>query len=228
VVLDVRKSNLIITAHPDDETLFFGGLVLTKRTRSWANICITDGNADGRSKVRLKEYQAACNQLGFTQVEAWKFPDIYEKDLDVLGLVARLRRLPTPKAVYTHGPLGEYGRPHHQQVCFAVFEAFWGRCPIWTPAYNAYPELRVNLTPQTFNKNMTVLTRIYGLETSRFLHLLPCTSTEGFVRPSQAEVMAWRSLLEKGRLQNPASMKIWSALRHPRVRPPKGRRPRPF
>lgn len=228
MVFEWRKSNLIITAHPDDETLFFGGLVLTQRKRPWLNICVTDGNADGRARIRKKEYQAACSHLGFTKFESWMHPDVYEKDLNHKSLVAQLKELPLPHAIYTHGPMGEYGHPHHQQVCFAVFDAFWGRCPIWTPAYNAFPEKQVKLGPTAFTKKMQVLTQVYGRETSRFLHLLPCTSTEGFVRPHLNEVNYWRSVIEKGRGPNTSAVKIWSALCHPHVRPPKGRRPRPF
>ena len=49
---------LLVVAHPDDETIFFAGVIQSKRDLPWHLVCLTDGNADGRGKERHLELLA--------------------------------------------------------------------------------------------------------------------------------------------------------------------------
>ena len=185
-----KANNLIVVAHPDDETIFFGGLIQRRRTRNWTVVCMTDANADGEGRKRKKQFETACAKLGVKDAQWWGYPDIYEKRLDVTAISERLLRLPTPHEIFTHGIIGEYGHPHHQDVSYSVHQAFAKHTRVYSCAYNAHPGLSVALTEKEFSKKADVLTHIYGSETSRFLNLLPATAFEGFLQLDSKEVEA--------------------------------------
>ena len=55
---------LVVTAHPDDETIFFGGLLQKKRNKlPWHVVCAT---SDG-DPARKKQFTKACALLGVEQ-----------------------------------------------------------------------------------------------------------------------------------------------------------------
>ena len=55
------KSVLLVTSHPDDESMFFGPTIqAAKRMGAQVHIlCLSTGNADGLGEVRAKELDAA-------------------------------------------------------------------------------------------------------------------------------------------------------------------------
>lgn len=180
-------------AHPDDETIFFAGLVL-QSPKDFHIICATDGNADGRGKERKEEFQKACLSLGADSFEMLDFPDVYERRLDVVQLAKRLKASGNYEQVFTHNPLGEYGHPHHQDVCKAVYDAFEEE-KIFTTAYNCFASKKVELSADEFKIKARALVRIYGKETQRFLNILPIGHTEGFVQVSKREAGSIYSFL---------------------------------
>lgn len=174
--------NLLVIAHPDDETLFFSSIL----SRDTKVICVTDANADGRGAEREKEFQKAIQEYQ-AKAEMWDFQDIYDQRLDLNRLEAKLKTLGEFDKIYTHGPIGEYGHPHHQDVCMAVFNVFPEE-KILVPAFNAYPDINNLLTQDEFDKKKKVLAKIYGKETNRFLNLINITSTESFMQVGLTEV----------------------------------------
>lgn len=148
---------------------------------------MTDANADGDGKRRRRQFEKACRSLGVTDSEWWGYPDLYDQRLPVTEIAERLSRL-EPAEVYTHGIIGEYGHPHHQDVSVAVHRAFAKHPKVYSVAYNSYPEKKVLLTPEEYGAKETILTKIYGSETSRFLNLLPATFCEGFQKLTVKEV----------------------------------------
>ena len=204
--------HLICVAHPDDETIFFGGLIQrlaknldksqTKTRRGIKIICATDANADGHGRKRKLQFQRACRELGVTDTEWWGFPDIYEKRLPVGLIVEKLRELPVPQDVYTHGIVGEYGHPHHQDISYAVHRAFapgsHATRKVYSVAYNSFPDRIITLTPDEYAHKAQILTRTYGSETQRFLSLLPATFCEGYQQLSLEEVEALYGFFARG------------------------------
>jgi hypothetical protein len=185
-----KAHNLIVVAHPDDETIFFGGLMQRHRSKEWTIVCMTDGNADGEGRKRKKQFEAACRKQGVKDAQWWGYPDIFEDRLDTEKMTADLRELPKPYEIYTHGIIGEYGHPHHQDVSYSVHKAFAKHPRVYSAAYNTYPDFSMTLTKKEFTKKADVLTQIYGSETSRFLNLLPATAFEGFLHLELKEVEA--------------------------------------
>ena len=182
-----QNYKLIVIAHPDDETLFFSGLIQSS-SGPWKVICVTDGNADKNGLSRSLDFKKACEHHKIHSFEQWDFPDIYENRLELKKLMHKLQELEPPTEVYTHGILGEYGHPHHQDVSYCVHEVFASKCDVWSVAYNLFPEKIIQLDKQQYEHKMFALTEIYKSETIRFLNLLPVTFVEGFIKVSKEEV----------------------------------------
>jgi LmbE family N-acetylglucosaminyl deacetylase len=185
--MKAKAYRLLVVAHPDDESIFFGGLVQRERSLPWKVICVTDGNADGRGEERHGELLAAAKTVGLKSVEHWEFKDLFNTRLPVEELERRLRALAPPKEVFTHGPIGEYGHAHHQDVCLAVYRAF-PKLKIFSPAWNCEPDKVITLKPAEFKKKTKTFAQIYRKETERFINVLPNSAVETFARFSLKEV----------------------------------------
>lgn len=203
--------NLLVVAHPDDESIFFAGLLLKKSKIPWKIICMTDANADGHGIARLNQFRRAAKLLKAKKIECWKYPDIYEQRLPVEEISQRLlQKTPGEKIlnVYTHGIIGEYGHPHHQDVSAAVFMAF-PESRIRSVAYNCFPEEVVPLTAKDYALKTKVLSKIYHDEIRRFSNFLPATSSEGFARVTKKEVLALYRFFTKGAIPNLKDLKVY-------------------
>ncbi|NJL25387.1 MAG: PIG-L family deacetylase [Calothrix sp. SM1_5_4] len=193
----MKKYNLLVVAHPDDETIFFGGLLQVHRRRPWKVVCVTDGNADGQGRKRENDFKQACGLLKVKTCEMWGFPDQFEKRLDLERLEERLKA-ETPVEVFTHGILGEYGHPHHQDVSLAVHRSFGAGVTVWSTAYNAFAEKVFRLPRRAYEKKCEILSRIYFTETRRFAQWLPAHNFEGVVRARLSEVERLYDFLKGG------------------------------
>jgi LmbE family N-acetylglucosaminyl deacetylase len=123
---------LAVLAHPDDESLGFGG-TLARYAAAGADVRVLtatrgeagrhgDGPHPGKPEVgrlREAELRAACDVLGVREVSVGGFPDggLYEVPLsDALAwLVPEILRI-RPDVVLTFGPDGAYGHPDHIAV----------------------------------------------------------------------------------------------------------------
>lgn len=118
----------LVVAHPDDEVMWFGGIVLTEPD-DWTIICCSVPRADPE--------------------RSWKFFDA----CDVLGAKARLLGCPEPPAhepfkwellniidlegydrIVTHGIEGGYGHVHHKSLHNYIHTKYshkmiWTDCP---------------------------------------------------------------------------------------------------
>ena len=187
---DLSKGNfnLVCVAHPDDETIFFGGLLQKRSLKDteWLVVCTTfDGNDE-----RKRQFGEACRALGVQHHHALGFTDRYDQRLPIDEVVRELQKIPEPLTIYTHNIVGEYGHPHHQDVSYAVHQAFAGHPNLYSVAYNCFPEMEVHLTQDEFELKTKILTEIYSSETKRFLNLIPSTFAEGYRRLDHEEVEA--------------------------------------
>lgn len=209
----MSKKRLIVTAHPDDESIFFSGLIQKVGGDNFSVICVTDGNADGKGSSRLKQFLASMKRLGVTDCQTLAFPDIYEKRLDIEKLSDILLANHADqsfKEVYTHGVLGEYGHPHHQDVSYAVHMTFNNKCPVWSIAYNCYPDKEFKLNEEQFKVKTEILSKIYLAETKRFVHFLQSYWYEGFTKVSLEEVTVLYEYISKGIKPDLKKLKVYS------------------
>jgi N-acetylglucosamine malate deacetylase 2 len=163
---------LVITPHPDDETLNCGGL-LSKMTQSGhrvATITLTKGergrtlgvcSSDQLPFVRIRELQAAINIFGIDTYEIFDFPDSAVNnymDTIVAKLVLSVERL-QPAILLTFPPNGLNGHPDHVATHHAVHRML--KCSTYKPQalyYFALPQqvdnpLRTHfLPPDTIQK----------------------------------------------------------------------------
>lgn len=193
----MKKYNLLVVAHPDDETIFFGGLVQVYRRRPWKIICVTDGNADGGHEARKRDFFSACDQLKAKTFEMWDFPDRFGSRLDINAIADRLKS-ENAAEVFTHGALGEYGHPHHQDVCLATYRAFSNNAAktiLWSSAYNCFADKVYRIPHKIYERKAEILSKTYFSETHRFARYLPAQSHEGFSQLKLSEVEAVHAFL---------------------------------
>lgn len=206
-----QKYALLVVAHPDDESIFFSGLLMNQRSMPWKVICVTDGNADLLGSKRGDQFKKACQLLKVKSLH-WDFADKFEVRLNTDNLIKRLRELEPPTVVYTHEILGEYGHPHHQDVSYAVHRAFWNKTPVWSVSYNTFPQKMFKFTQAQYKIKIKILTKIYQSETLRFLNFLPLTSTESYLVTSLPEVEHIYSYFTGKTLLKKSKLKVFSHL----------------
>jgi len=124
-----------ISAHPDDESLGFGG-VLARYAAEGVEVSLVvatrgergrygDGTKpnpglDALGKIREAELRAAADALGVRHV---RFLDYVDGDLDradaeeAAGRIAAFVRELQPDVVLTFDPYGVYGHPDHVAIC---------------------------------------------------------------------------------------------------------------
>jgi len=120
---------LVVMAHPDDESMGCGGLIL-RHTRAGipvSLICATRGEGGWQGKplgakkedlpqIRAAELNEAAAALAISAVELWDYPDGGLDGCDRQEIVQRIWEQITklrPKAVVGWGPDGGYGHPDH-------------------------------------------------------------------------------------------------------------------
>ena len=129
-----ERSLLCILAHPDDESLGFGGMLAhyahagvathlitaTRGERGWLGEPAAYPGAEMLGRMREGELRAAAEILGIRETT---FLDYMDGDLDqadpaaiINVLVGHLRRV-RPQVVATFDPTGIYGHPDHIAIC---------------------------------------------------------------------------------------------------------------
>lgn len=123
---DLGHKPCMVTAHPDDETLWAGGLLSRFSDLGWTIICCSTPRLD---PMRAHHFWNACLELGAfrvlcnTQVEGAP-PHLIPDVGDFLwGALKNIK----PDVIVTHGQWGEYGHNQHAQIHQAVMSNFEGR-----------------------------------------------------------------------------------------------------
>ncbi|HYM96922.1 MAG TPA: PIG-L family deacetylase [Candidatus Sulfotelmatobacter sp.] len=126
---DATQGLLVVMAHPDDESMASGGLIL-RHTRAGVPvrlICATYGEAGWTGKpigakredlaeIRANELEEAAVALGIAGVELWDYPDGGVAASDQQEITQRIWEEISrwrPRVVAGWGPDGAYGHPDH-------------------------------------------------------------------------------------------------------------------
>jgi len=103
------QNNVIVVAHPDDETLWCGGLPIRYSNRNWTIIACSIPRLD---PARAYQFFDACHWLGATGRLLPFSEGNPGEPLDNIGLLD----LTPYDCIVTHGAAGEYGNPQHKAV----------------------------------------------------------------------------------------------------------------
>jgi LmbE family N-acetylglucosaminyl deacetylase len=123
-----------VLAHPDDESLGFGGTFAKYSAEGIETYLVTATRGErGRfgphgergdpaevGRVRETELRAAAAILGIREVSILGYPDgavdQVPPDTAIRAIVAHIRRI-QPDVIVTFGPEGAYGHPDHIAIC---------------------------------------------------------------------------------------------------------------
>ena len=180
---------MAILAHPDDESLGFGGSLALYASQGIETYVVTATRGDkGRyfdnenrpsdeevGQAREKELHAAARELGVTEVSFLDYPDKYLDAADpkeAIGrIVSHLRRV-RPQVVMTFGPDGAYGHPDHIAIsqltasaivaaADASYDNGWQPHAVAKLYHNAWPAAVWKLYQQAFKK---LVSNVDGVE----------------------------------------------------------------
>lgn len=111
---------LVITAHPDDETIWMGGTIIENKDLDWTIISL----CRAEDKDRKPRFEKACKYFGAKSIIS-DLDDEILKPLTINEVMDKIKSL-LPKEkfeyVFTHGPNGEYGHMRHIETYKAVKE----------------------------------------------------------------------------------------------------------
>ena len=106
----------LVVAHPDDEALWFGGL-LASEPGNWTIICCSIPRTD---PIRAWKFFDACEVLG---AKPRLLPFIETSQHESLGNIDRLE-LADFDQIITHNSVGEYGHLHHVTINRALMARY--------------------------------------------------------------------------------------------------------
>lgn len=171
------KTAAVITAHPDDETLWAGGTILQKTDWNWFIVCLSRSQDVDRGK-RFKKALKRLNASGVmgNMNDSTDLKPICEAEVEnaILALMPRKHF----NIILSHNPKGEYTRHlRHEEAGKAVIK-LWQAGKIFTEvllvfAYDdenkkQYPEAMPNasvyeeLPSSIWQKKYKIISEIYG------------------------------------------------------------------
>ena len=177
------KAVAVIVAHPDDETLWAGGTILSHPSWHWFIVCLCRGSDKDRAPRFLRTMQV----LGSEGIMGDLDDGPEQQPLDEIELeVAILQLLPSMHfdLIISHNPDGEYTRHvRHEETGKAVIKLWHAgkisASELWTFAYEDgnkkyYPRPIENaalyrvLTKRIWLKKYSIITGTYGFEKTSF------------------------------------------------------------
>lgn len=186
---------LIIIAHPDDETIWLGGVIMMNPAIDWTVLCL----ARSEDPDRGPKFARVATKLNFR---------FFHENLDDLGQISFLKHVEDTKKfikkhigstefdfVITHGKNGEYGHRDHKSIHEAVKDLTQRgllktkqilylhmkqprkRTPLLIP--RLHPDLIVKLPVKIYEAKKDIMEKTYGY--SRLgIDTSYCTKVEAF------------------------------------------------
>lgn len=125
-----KKTVLFVTAHPDDESMFFVPTILSMKSMGYKIhvLCLSNGNGAGLGKVREKEMDRAASYLNFDEnylIDDSRLPDGMEAYWDVRviqEIIADRLSKHSYQGIVTFDKKGVSSHANHISTSFAIHE----------------------------------------------------------------------------------------------------------
>jgi hypothetical protein len=175
---------IVLTAHPDDETIFCGGTMLYYPSWSWTVVCVTMQ----LGTPRPQEFQHAMDMYKSYGVNIISSLTLEQRDEGQELSTEEVQTWKTlingsnqsPDIVFTHNQEGEYGHPHHKSLNRISHELFPNIWEFICPG-------AVNVAPQPFKDKNNVVPLSVDILNKK---------TEIFNRSYTTQLACWKALSE--------------------------------
>lgn len=194
-----RKTALAIVAHPDDETIWMGGMILKNNNWKWTILSLCRKN----DKDRAPKFKKVCRYYKAIGIIG-DLDDKILKPIRVSNVIKKIKEFLDEKEfdfVFTHGRNGEYGHLRHKEIHKAVRKMIKDgelKCKkayyfdykpgeniaphnseLRIPVPNIKAEENIKLDDKEFNDKFRLIMKVYGFKENIF-ETLSCHKMESF------------------------------------------------